>query len=126
MCGYPSIVCIFRHTDGSIKFWDITSSAMYQIFEVKTEPIFQTSDSDVMDLTQFSDFQWPPYRKVSIYDPFDDDSRLAIRLIEFCPYTCKLCVAGEGGQVLTFAFNPFPAEVRVEVSTFFFSITFCL
>lgn len=99
---------------------------MYQIFEFKTEPIFQTSDNDVMDFAVFSEFQWPPYRKVSTYDPFDDDSRLAIRLIEFCPYTCKLCVGGEGGQVLTFAFNPFPAEVRVEVSTSYFLDHFCL
>ena len=120
------ILSIVRHADGSIKFWDTTSSAMYQIFEVKTEPIFQTSDNDVMDFAVFSEFQWPPYRKVSTYDPFDDDSRLAIRLIEFCPYTCKLCVGGEGGQVLTFAFNPFPAEVRVEVSISYFLDHFCL
>ena len=103
------------HTNGTVKFWDITSSAMYLIFEIKTNTLFHGSDDVEFDDMAFSEFQWPPYRKVGTYDPFDDDTRLSIRLIEFCPYSCKLCVAGEGGQTLTYAFNPMEAEIRVEV-----------
>jgi lethal(2) giant larvae protein len=92
---------------------------MYLIFEVKTNTIFVSLEGDEMDFDDaaFSEFQWPPYRKVGSYDPYDDDNRLSIRMIDFCPYMCKLCVAGEGGQVLTFAFNSSLAEVRVEYVT---------
>lgn len=86
------------------------------VFELKTSSIFQNSDGEDFDEEAFSEFQWPPYRKVGSYDPFDDDTRLSIRFIEFCPFSLKLCIGGEGGQALTFAFNPEPAEVRVEVS----------
>lgn len=91
---------------------------MYMLFEIKTGLLFQSSETDGVDFDDmaFSEFQWPPYRKVGTYDPYDDDTRLSIRLIEFCPYSCKLCVAGEGGQTLTYAFNPMEAEIRVEVS----------
>lgn len=104
------------HSNGSIKFWNTTSSAMDLVFELKTSSIFQNSDGEDFDEEAFSEFQWPPYRKVGSYDPFDDDTRLSIRFIEFCPFSLKLCIGGEGGQALTFAFNPEPAEVRVEVS----------
>ncbi|XP_019855603.1 PREDICTED: lethal(2) giant larvae protein homolog 2-like [Amphimedon queenslandica] len=102
------------HASGSIKFWNTTSSAMDLIYELKTSSIFQNSDGEEFDEAAFSEFQWPPYRKVSSYDPYDDDTRLSIRFIDFCPYSLKLCIGGEGGQALTFAFNPEPAEVRVE------------
>lgn len=91
---------------------------MSLIFELKTSTFFQTSEGDEFDEMAFSEFQWPPYRKVGSYDPFDDDTRLSIRFLEFCPYSCKLCISGEGGQTLTFAFNPSSAEVRVEVSNY--------
>lgn len=87
------------------------------IYELKTSAIFQNSDGEEFDEAAFSEFQWPPYRKVSSYDPYDDDTRLSIRFIDFCPFSLKLCIGGEGGQALTFAFNPEPAEVRVEVYT---------
>ena len=111
------------HSNGSIKFWNTTSSAMDLVFELKTSSIFQNSDGEDFDEEAFSEFQWPPYRKVGSYDPFDDDTRLSIRFIEFCPFSLKLCIGGEGGQALTFAFNPEPAEVRVEVSV---SLSLCV
>ena len=88
---------------------------MNLVLELKTAPIFLTSE-EAGDVDMFSEFTWPPYRKVSSYDPFEDDVRLSIKFIEFCPHTRKLCVAGEGGQVVTFALNPMQADVRVAVS----------
>ena len=114
---YLSIfIYYFRHANGSIKFWDVTSPAMVLLLDLKTAPIFSNPDSNEGDLDMFSEFTWPPYRKVSSYDPFDDDTRLSIKFIEFCPHSRKLCAGGEGGQVLTFALNTMPADVRVAVS----------
>ena len=119
------LVC--RHENGAVKFWDVTSAAMHQISEVKTGVIFGASDLDPTlgadTEGMFSEFSWPPYRKVGSYDPFSDDQRLAIKFIDFCPYTRKLCVGGAGGQVVTFALNPMPADVMVEVNSFSFSST---
>ena len=92
---------------------------MHQIGEVKTAAIFGSDDQLQGANTQnemFSEFSWPPYRFVSTYDQFDDDQRFAIKFIDFCPYTKKLCVGGAAGQVITFALNPMPADVMVEVS----------
>ena len=93
---------------------------MQQIGEVKTATIFGGDDQLQAPDTQnemFSEFSWPPYRFVSTYDQYDSDQRFAIKFIDFCPYTKKLCVGGAAGQVITFALNPMPADVMVEVSS---------
>ena len=105
------------HENGSVKFWDVTTGSMRLIHELKTANLFvgQEAEADVLN-EEFSDFKWPPYRKVSSYDPFEDDPRLAIKFIEFCQYSKTLCVGGNGGQVITFSLNPLPSEIHLEVS----------
>ena len=90
---------------------------MRLIHELKTANLFvgQEAEADALN-EEFSDFKWPPYRKVSSYDPFEDDPRLAIKFIEFCQYSKTLCVGGDGGQVITFSLNPLPSEIHLEVS----------
>jgi len=99
-----------------VKFWDVTNGSMRMIHELKTANLFvgQEPDADVLN-EEFSDFKWPPYRKVSSYDPFEDDPRLSIKFIEFCAHSKTLCVGGQGGQVITFSLNPLPSEIHVEV-----------
>ena len=101
------------HEDGSVKFWDVTGS-MRLLYELTTANLFVGQDPDIT-LDDFSDFKWPPYKKVSSYDNFEDDARLAVRFIEMCPYSRTLCVAGGGGQVLTFSLNLMPSDIRLEV-----------
>ncbi len=98
-----------------IKFWDVTTGAMKIMYEMKTANLFvgQEAESELME--DFSDFKWPPYHKVSSYDPYEDDPRLAIKFIEFCPLSRTLCVGGNGGQVITFSLNPIPNEISLEV-----------
>lgn len=89
---------------------------MTLIHELNTAIIFSNPEADMMEsMGIFSEFSWPPYRKVGAFDQFDDDERLAIRQLEFCPYTHKLSVGGAGGQVLTFALNPMASDVIVQV-----------
>ena len=105
-----------RHENGTVKFWDVTSGAMRLIYEVKTSNLFVGQETESALVEEFSDFKWPPYHKVSVYDPFEDDPRLAIKMIEFCPTSLSLCVGGNGGQVISFSLSPFPNEVTVPVS----------
>ena len=98
-----------------VRFWDVTTGAMRLIYELKTANLFLGEDIDPALLDDFADFSWPPYRKVSSYDPFEDDSRLSIRFIEFCPFSRTLCVGGAGGQVITFTLNPIPSEIKLKV-----------
>jgi lethal(2) giant larvae protein len=101
------------HENGSVKFWDVTPGAMRLIYELPTANLFVGQEPEqVMD--DFSDFKWPPYKKVSEYDTFEDDSRLAVRFIELCPFSRTLCVGGGGGQVLTFSLNLLAADIRLE------------
>ena len=104
------------HENGTIKFWDVTSGSMRRIHELKTANLFvgQEPDNDLMN-EDFSDFKWPPFRKVSSYDPYEDDPRLAIKFIEFCPHSKTLCVGGNGGQAITFSLSPMPTEIHLEV-----------
>lgn len=111
MCAWS-----ISHEDGSVRFWDVTSPAMTLLHELKTAIIFSNLDSDAVEsMGMFSEFSWPPYRKVGAFDIFDDDERLAIRQIDFCPFSQKLCIGGAAGQVLTFAFNPHASDVKVQV-----------
>lgn len=107
-----------RHENGTVKFWDVTTGAMNLIHELKTSNLFVGQDSQSALLDDFSDFKWPPYYKVSSYDPFEDDPRLAIKCIEFCQLSRTLCVGGDGGQVITFSLNPVPGDTLLEVSEF--------
>ena len=103
------------HENGMVRFWDVTTGAMRLIYELKTANLFSGEDIDPAMLEDFADFKWPPYRKVSSYDPFEDDARLSVKFIEFCPFTHTLCIGGAGGQVVTFSLNPMPSEIRLQV-----------
>ena len=108
-------ILVTGHENGMVKFWDVTTGAMSLVCELKTANLFVGQEPDNL-LEEFVDFRWPPYRKVSSYDPFDDDPRLSIKFIEFCPFSKTLCVGGNGGQVITFSLNPSPNETKIEVS----------
>ena len=103
-----------RHENGSVKFWDVTAGAMRLIYELTTADLFVGQEPEPT-LDDFSDFKWPPYKKVSSYDPFEDDARLAVKFIEMCSFSRTLCVGGSGGQVLTFSLNLLSNDIRLAV-----------
>jgi len=89
---------------------------MKLIYELKTSNLFLGQEPESVLMEEFSDFKWPPYRKVGVFDPFEDDPRLAIKHIEFCPNSHSLCTGGNAGQVLSFSLNPNPNEAPLEVN----------
>lgn len=109
-------LCTCRHESGEVKFWDVTTGAMRLIYKLKTANLFVGQESPSELLEDFADFKWPPYYKVSTFDPFEDDPRLAIKCVEFCPHSRTLCLGGNGGQVITFSLNPISSEISLEVS----------
>ena len=57
------------------------------------------------------------------YDPYSDDSRLAIQKLSFCTNTDTLIIAGTAGQVLTFQLTSEPVDVNLTVG-FYLLINF--
>lgn len=41
---------------------------------------------------------WPPLKRVGRFDPYSDDTRLAVRRLSLCPQTGTLVMAGTGGK----------------------------
>ena len=89
--------------------------AMKLIHELKTANLFIGCEPESFQDDTFSDFKWPPYRKVSTYDPFEDDPRLAIKNIELDVYDQTLCIGGNSGQVVVFSFRKQSSDVHLQV-----------
>ena len=86
------------------------------LFEVATASVFDLpDDGSIQDEDQGDGFLWPPYRKVGQYDPFSDDQRLAITILEFCMTSHILCIGGTGGQVLLFTLANTKKSSKIEV-----------
>ncbi|XP_074648928.1 LLGL scribble cell polarity complex component 2-like [Tubulanus polymorphus] len=101
------------HEDGTIQFWDASTPAASLLYKLSTSTIF--TDDVAADSANDGEEEWPPFRKVSTYDPFSDDPRLAIQRIELCPLSETLVVGGSAGQVVMM--NIEGEETTKEVAT---------
>jgi len=102
---------ITGHEDGSICFWDVSSANLSHILTITTRKFFHATDSDVPHIdgeegepgqTEPNEEEWPPFKKVGVFDPYSDDPRLAIRRVLLCPMTGVFVAAGTAGQVFSF------------------------
>ncbi|XP_041473429.1 LLGL scribble cell polarity complex component 2-like isoform X4 [Lytechinus variegatus] len=89
------------HEDGSIRFWDASSSALKFLYQVNVAHVFtpegeQNSSPGVVEAEE----EWPPFRKVGNFDPFSDDPRLGIQKVVLCPQSGTLVSGGTAGQVV--------------------------
>jgi len=100
-------ILITGHEDGSVRFWDVSSTSITLLYKLLTAPMFACSSSqaDSSDLDLDNDEEWPPFRKVGTYDPFSDDPRLAIQKIVLCPSSDMMVVGGTAGQVIVLQFE---------------------
>ncbi|XP_059146629.1 LLGL scribble cell polarity complex component 2-like isoform X2 [Physella acuta] len=89
------------HEDGSIRFWDASSTSLRLIYKLSTTPVFGIQDH-AQDGHSPEDEEWPPFRKVGTFDPYSDDPRLAIQKLALCALSETLVAAGSAGQVLIF------------------------
>ncbi|VDM98108.1 unnamed protein product [Thelazia callipaeda] len=115
---------ITGHEDGTVKFWSTGCVTLRYLLKIDTTKEFEgcfssdignvktefesldscggvlsdkSSDEDSNELTD-----WPPFRKVGTYDPFCDDSRLAIQKIYFDSASGQLVVGGRAGHVIVY------------------------
>lgn len=71
-----NVLLITGHENGSVRIWNISDCAMSPLCTINTAKYFGTED-DITPIDQDEDGEeWPPFKKVGIFDPFSDDPRL--------------------------------------------------
>ena len=83
-CSYIELV-ITGHADGSVRFWDSSSTSMQSLYRIKTAKYFERT-------------------KKGPVEGLDDDP-YAVCQITMCPESRELAVAGVSGQVIFFRFK---------------------
>lgn len=83
-CSYTELV-ITGHADGSVRFWDASSTTMQALYKIKTSKFFERN------------------KKCNV-EGIEDDP-YAVTQIKMCPETKSLCVAGASAQVMYFSFK---------------------
>lgn len=120
-------ILLTGHEDGSVDFWDVSDLSMRHLLHLTTARFFSTNDDDLVPIENGNNDDkqdtaennqdsaannndnedakqddnssaWPPLKRVGRFDPFSDDTRLAIRKLSLCPQTGNLVVAGTGGK----------------------------
>jgi len=60
------MLCGCRHEDGTVRFWDVSSSCMPHLYTLSTSHIFgeETVSSFEVASNLDTDYEWPPFRRV--------------------------------------------------------------
>nr|CAG4646018.1 EOG090X00I4 [Macrothrix elegans] len=97
-----NLMLLTGHEDGSVRFWDASSPSLSQISMFSTSVCFSSDELDALPNGEEveSEDEWPPFRRIGVFDPYSDDPRLAVKKLCFCPETGMLAVAGTAGQVI--------------------------
>nr|CAH0108278.1 unnamed protein product [Daphnia galeata] len=112
------ILLLTGHEDGSIRFWDASTASLFQISKFSTSSCFSSDDLDCTsenDEADIDEDEWPPFRKIGVFDPYSDDPRLAVKKLCLCPVTGLLIVAGTAGQVVVAELSETQAEKEVPI-----------
>jgi len=104
------------HEDGTVRFWDASSTSMSLLYKLSTASIFNVEIHGDHNSGEVEE-EWPPFRKVGNYDPFSDDPRLGIQKIALCSLSETLVVAGTAGQVVVLRAEREEREIEVSSTT---------
>lgn len=94
------------HEDGSVRFWGLAGNVLNPLAVFKTAKHFKVDDAEAdgdeerQNGEDEEDEEWPPFRKVGMFDPYSDDPRLAVKKLAFCGESGRLVVGGTAGQVV--------------------------
>jgi lethal(2) giant larvae protein len=95
------------HEDGSVRFWGLAGNVLTPLTVFKTAKLFKADDLDGEEerpngeeAEEEEEEEWPPFRKVGMFDPYSDDPRLAVKKLAFCGESGRLVVGGTAGQVV--------------------------
>ncbi|VDK24616.1 unnamed protein product, partial [Anisakis simplex] len=132
-------ILITGHENGCVKLWCSSSMSLKYLLTVDTAKEFEgysARDDEVMQDSDGNGYEsrgtsldedgveseddelntsheWPPFRKVGVYDPFCDDARLAVQKIHFDPNTGRLVVGGRAGHALVYDLEDEPKVIFV-------------
>nr|CAG4641438.1 EOG090X00I4 [Eurycercus lamellatus] len=113
------LLLLTGHEDGSVRFWDASTAALHQIAKFSTAPCFSSDELDSPpddEDGEAEEDEWPPFRKVGVFDPYSDDPRLAVKKLCLCPVTGLLSVAGTAGQVVVAELSETQKEKEIPVT----------
>ncbi|XP_030755265.1 lethal(2) giant larvae protein isoform X2 [Sitophilus oryzae] len=106
------------HEDGTVRFWDAGGVTLTLIYKFSSAQFFTGDESDESPVNQDQDEEeWPPFRKIGVFDPYSDDPRLAIKRVAMCPLSGTLVVAGTAGQVIIAKFDTEVLDGPLKVTT---------
>ncbi|CAL1680364.1 unnamed protein product [Lasius platythorax] len=90
------------HEDGTVRFWNASDVSLTPLYKYNSSILFTGEHLDVLEQPPEDDEdEWPPFKKVGIFDPYSDDPRLAVKKVLLCPLSSTLVVAGTAGHVIT-------------------------
>ncbi|KAK4337043.1 hypothetical protein RND71_043391 [Anisodus tanguticus] len=107
---------ITGHENGSVRLWNLSDIAMNPLCTINTAKFFGTDDDIVpidSDDQNYDADEWPPFKKVGVFDPYSDDPRLGIRKVVLCLKKFSLLIAGTSGQVLVFELKEEAAKYQL-------------
>jgi len=85
----------YRHTDGSVRFWDASAGSLQVLYKLKTAKVFEKTRSKSPEGT--------------------DEDQFSVQLLSFCPESRKLAVAGISSYVVLFKFRKLESTFETTV-----------
>ncbi|XP_011333953.2 lethal(2) giant larvae protein homolog 1 isoform X3 [Ooceraea biroi] len=106
------------HEDGTVRFWNASDVALTPLYKYNSSLLFTGEHLDVLEKPPEDDEnEWPPFKKVGIFDPYSDDPRLAVKKILLCPLSSTLVVAGTAGYIITATISSEPVNKEIKAVT---------
>lgn len=62
--NFSLCVCVCRHEDGTVCFWDASGVCLYPMYKLSTAGVFHTDTDPNDNMNQGTEGEWPPFRKV--------------------------------------------------------------
>ncbi|CAH8575431.1 unnamed protein product [Schistosoma turkestanicum] len=114
---YTDDLLLTGHEDGSVAFWRLSAGGcLRRIYTLYTAILFEdVSQLDHPNGVDDEGDAWPPFRQAGVFDPFMDDSRVAIQFIDLVDNT--LVVGGAAGQVIVYQFLNFTPHIEPAIVT---------
>ncbi|XP_032689715.1 lethal(2) giant larvae protein homolog 1 isoform X2 [Odontomachus brunneus] len=106
------------HEDGTVRFWNASDVPLTPLYKYNSSILFTGEHLDVLEQPPEDDEdEWPPFKKVGIFDPYSDDPRLAVKKVLLCPLSSTLVIAGTAGHVITAIISSEPVNKEIKSVT---------
>ncbi|XP_036149808.1 lethal(2) giant larvae protein homolog 1 isoform X2 [Monomorium pharaonis] len=106
------------HEDGTVRFWNASDVALTPLYKYNSSILFTGEHLDVLEQPPEDDEdEWPPFKKVGIFDPYSDDPRLAVKKVLLCPLSSTLVIAGTAGHIITAVISSEPTNKEIKAIT---------